>query len=118
MRFDHPHPVVPFALGKDLQVDDNPPRPWGQANAVISGDWCVHTKITRSVQNMEKLLVLMFALALSVSMSSFAFAQAGGDKPADKPADKKEEKKEKEAAKTKKAKKEKKDEMKEDEAPK
>lgn len=57
---------------------------------------------------MKKLLALMFALALCVSMSSFAFAQAGGDKPMDK----KEEKKEKKA---KKAKKEKKDDMKKDE---
>ena len=59
---------------------------------------------------MKKLLALMFALALSVTMSSFAFAQAGGDKPADQ----KEEKKEKKATKTKKAKKEKKDTMKKD----
>jgi len=35
---------------------------------------------------MKKVLALLFALALSVSMSSFAFAQA--DKPADKPMDK------------------------------
>jgi hypothetical protein len=118
-RLDYPHTVVPFALGKDLRVDYNSVHPWGQAKAMISGDSCVRTKISRSVQNMKKLLALMFALALSVSMSSFAFAQAaGGDKPADKPADKKEEKKEKKAAKTKKAKKEKKDEMKKDEAPK
>jgi hypothetical protein len=39
---------------------------------------------------MKKLLALMFAVALCVSMSSFAFAQATGG--ADKPADKKEEK--------------------------
>ena len=58
---------------------------------------------------MKKLLALMFAVALTVSMSSFAFAQAGGDKPADK----KEEKKEKKAAK-KKEKKEKKAEEKKD----
>jgi hypothetical protein len=117
-RFDYPRTVARLALGKARPVGYNPLRPWGQAKAMISGDSCVHTKTQRSVPKMKKLLALMFALALSVSMSSFAFAQAGGDKPMDKPAEKKEEKKEKKAAKTKKAKKEKKDETKKEEAPK
>jgi len=52
---------------------------------------------------MRKILALMFAGALSVSMSSFAFAQAAsGDKPADKKADTKDKKTKKEK-KTKKA---------------
>ena len=43
---------------------------------------------------MKKLLTLLFAVALSISMSSFTLAQdtAGGDKPADKKAEKKEKK--------------------------
>lgn len=46
---------------------------------------------------MKKLLALLFAVALSVSMSSFAFAQDAGtsDKPADKKADTKDKKKKK-----------------------
>ena len=65
---------------------------------------------------MKKVLALLFAVALCVSMSSFAFAQ---DKPACKPMDKMDkpaDKKEAKAKKTKKAKKAKKDEMKKDEA--
>jgi mannitol-specific phosphotransferase system IIBC component len=62
---------------------------------------------------MKKVLAMMFALALSISMSSFAFAQDKMDKPADKKEEKAKPKKEK---KEKKAKKEKKDEMKKDEA--
>ena len=72
--------------------------------------------------NMKRVLALLFAAALSVSMSSFAFAQ--GDKPAckpmdkmDKPMDKKEDAKAKRHHKYhKKVKKEemKKDEMKSD----
>lgn len=58
---------------------------------------------------MKKMLALMFALALSVSMSSFPFAQDKMDKPADK---KEEKKKDKKAKKEKKEKKEKKDETK------
>ena len=66
---------------------------------------------------MKKVLALLFAIALSASMSSFAFAQ--GDKSAckpmdkmDKPMDKKEDTK---AKHRKHHKKEKKDEMKKDE---
>lgn len=62
---------------------------------------------------MKKLMALMFALALTVSMSSFAFAQdtMSGDKKTDKKA----EKKDKKAKKDKKDKKdEKKDDMKKD----
>ena len=59
---------------------------------------------------MKKALALLFALALTASMSSFAFAQDKMDKPADKKEDTK--KKEKKAKKEKKEKKEKKDEMK------
>ena len=66
---------------------------------------------------MRKVLALLFAIALCVSMSSFAFAQ--GDKSAckpmdktDKPMDKKEDAK---AKHRKHHKKEKKDEMKKDE---
>ncbi len=64
---------------------------------------------------MKKVLAVMFALALSVSMSSFAFSQAaGGDKPADKSdMAKTDAKKDKKDAK-KKAKAEKKEEMKKD----
>ena len=62
---------------------------------------------------MKKLMALLFAVALSISLSSFAFAQDSGT--ADKPADKKEEKAEKKKAKKeKKEKKEKKDDMKKD----
>jgi pentapeptide MXKDX repeat protein len=67
---------------------------------------------------MKKVLALLFAVALSVSMSSFAFAQ--GDKSAckpmdkmDKPMDKKEDTKAKRHHKY--HKKEKRDEMKKDE---
>jgi uncharacterized protein YxeA len=60
---------------------------------------------------MKKVLAMLFAFALTVSMSSFAFAQ---DKM-DKPADEKEEKKDKKAKKERKEKKEKKDDMKKDE---
>ena len=62
---------------------------------------------------MKKLLTLLFAVALSISMSSFALAQdtASGDKPADKKAEKKEKKEKKEHKK--KEKKEKKEEKKE-----
>jgi uncharacterized protein YxeA len=66
---------------------------------------------------MKKVLALLFAVALSISMSSFAFAQ--GDKSAckpmdkmDKPMDKKEDAKAKHHHKS--HKKEKKDEMKKD----
>lgn len=62
---------------------------------------------------MKKVLALMFALALTVSMSSFATAQntTGGDK--DKKADKA-DKSDKKAAKKKAAKKEKKSDKKDD----
>ncbi|HLX83091.1 MAG TPA: hypothetical protein VKR59_04300 [Terriglobales bacterium] len=71
---------------------------------------------------MKKVLALMFALALSVSMSSFAFSQ---DKPACKPMDKMDKPMDKKDAKAKPAKKAakpakkadpKKDEMKKDDA--
>lgn len=62
---------------------------------------------------MKKLLTLLFAVALSLSMSSFAFAQDAGTSDASK-TDKKEMKKEQKMAK-KKAKKEKKSDMKKDE---
>lgn len=71
--------------------------------------------------NMKKLLTLMFALALTVSMSSFAIAQdsMGGDN--DKKADKM-DKPDKKASKKKAAQKEKKavkkDDMKKDDMPK
>ena len=65
---------------------------------------------------MKKLLTLMFAVALSMSLSSFAFSQ---DKMDDKKMDKKEDKMDKKEKKHhKKEKKEKKEEMKKDEAPK
>jgi hypothetical protein len=63
---------------------------------------------------MKKVLALMFALALTVSMSSFAFAHddaKAGDKM-DKPADSKDKK----AAKKKGAKKDKKSDEKKDDA--
>ena len=59
---------------------------------------------------MKKLLALLFALALTVSMSSFAIAQDTMSSDKDKKADKKEKK----AKKEKKEKKEKKDDMKKD----
>jgi uncharacterized protein YxeA len=61
---------------------------------------------------MRKMLALLFALALAVSMSWFAFAQATTDKPADSMA--KAGKKDAKAKKPKKEKKEKKSEMKKD----
>jgi hypothetical protein len=91
---------------------------WTRDNHIAtSGSSCVNRNIQKELPNMKKVLALLFALALSVSMSSFAFAQA--DKPADKPMDKMDkpaDKKEAKAKKTKKAKKAKKDEMKKDEA--
>ena len=64
---------------------------------------------------MKKLLTLLFAVAMTLSLSSVSFAH---DAPAsDKPMDKKEAKAEKKAKK-KKAKADKKDDMKKDEAPK
>ncbi len=64
---------------------------------------------------MKKLLTLLFAVAMTLSLSSVSFAQ---DAPAsDKPMDTKEAKAEKKAQK-KKAKADKKDDMKKDEAPK
>ena len=65
---------------------------------------------------MKKLLTLLFAVALTVSMSGVSFAQDSGmDKDkTDKKEMKKEEKKEKKMKKEKKAKKEKKDDMKQD----
>jgi len=64
--------------------------------------------------NMKRLLALLFALALSVSMSSFAFAQAATtEKPAEKKAETKEKKEKKEKKETK-AKKEKKEEKKDE----
>ena len=67
---------------------------------------------------MKKVLALLFAIALCVSMSSFAFAQ---DKPACKPMDKMDkpmDKKDAKAKPAKKAKKEKKDEKKAEATPK
>ena len=63
---------------------------------------------------MKKVLALMFALALTVSMSSFAFAQdtTGGDK--DKKADKSDKKASKKKAAKKDEKTAKKDDMKKD----
>ena len=67
--------------------------------------------------NMKRVFALLFAVALSVSMSSFAFAQ--GDKSACKPMDKMDKPMDKKDAKAKRHhkyhKKEKKDEMKKDE---
>ena len=70
--------------------------------------------------NMKRVLALLFTVALSVSMSSFAFAQ--GDKPAckpmdkmDKPMDKKEAKRHRKYHKKEKKEAMKKDEMKKDE---
>jgi len=60
---------------------------------------------------MKKLLTLLFAVALSLSLSSVSFAQ---DKPADSSTEKKADKKEKKAKKEKKEKKEKKDDMSKD----
>ena len=63
---------------------------------------------------MKKVLALMFALALTVPMSSFAFAQGttGGDK--DKKADKSDKKASKKKAATKGKKADKKDDTKKD----
>jgi uncharacterized protein YxeA len=58
---------------------------------------------------MKKVLAMMFALALCVSMSSFAFAQDKTDKPADSKTEKKDK-----AKKKGKKKDEKKDEKKDD----
>jgi pentapeptide MXKDX repeat protein len=91
-----------------------PPDP-GKAHLAHSGVG-VYNNQTKEQQSMKKVLAVMFALALSVSMSSFAFGQAaGGDKPADKSDKmaKTDAKKDKKDAK-KKAKAEKKDEMKKD----
>ena len=64
---------------------------------------------------MKKLMALLFAVALSISLSSFAFAQDQGT--ADKSAPKKEEKADKKKAKKeKKEKKDKKDDMKKDDS--
>jgi len=67
---------------------------------------------------MKKLLTLVFAVAIALSMSSMSFAQdaPASDKPMDKKEMKKDEKMEKKAAKKDKkmAKKEKKDDMKKD----
>jgi len=78
----------------------------------------VHKELSKEHRNMKRVLALLFAVALCISMSSFAFAQ--GDKPAckpmdkmDKPMDKKEDAKAKRHHKA--HKKEKKDEMKKDE---
>jgi hypothetical protein len=71
----------------------------------------VNARSTQRSVTMKKLLALMFALAITVSMSSFSFAQAAGG---DKPADQKAEKKEKKSKKSKKEKKEKKDEAKDE----
>ncbi len=81
--------------------------------ALLRGDVCsTHEVFKGAFTHMKKLLTLLFAVALSISLSSFAYSQDAGT--ADKKADKKEakaEKKEKKAAK-KKEKKEKKEEKK------
>jgi pentapeptide MXKDX repeat protein len=64
---------------------------------------------------MKKLLTLLFAAAIALSMSAFAQDAGSGEK---KDEMKKEEKAEKKAKKKKEKKEEKKDEMKKDEAPK
>jgi mannitol-specific phosphotransferase system IIBC component len=95
----------PLAPGKTQAID-----PGGQV--------CTH-ECSKEVPNMKKLLALMFAIALSVSMSSFAFAQAAGGDKMDKTMDKQTDTKDKKTTKktTKKAKKTtdtKKDDMKKD----
>src|SRR5947208_3241014 len=86
--------------------------------AVRPGSRIYHPNYKESLENMKKLLTLLFAAALTLSLSSAAFAQ---DTSSSAPADKKEAKAEKKAAKKEKkaAKKEKKaekkDEMKKDE---
>ncbi|PYX08713.1 MAG: hypothetical protein DMG88_09430 [Acidobacteria bacterium] len=87
--------------------------------AVRPGSRISHPNHKESLENMKKLLTLLFAAALTLSLSSAAFAQdtAGADsKDAKKEAkaEKKAAKKEKKAAKKEK-KGEKKDEMKKDE---
>jgi type IV secretory pathway VirB6-like protein len=94
---------------------DNPAR-----NQRSRASWVtdLHPNYKESLENMKKLLTLLFAAALTLSLSSAAFAQ---DTSSSAPADKKEAKAEKKAAKKEKkaAKKEKKaekkDEMKKDE---
>jgi mannitol-specific phosphotransferase system IIBC component len=74
-------------LGRVLQFLPPP------GTSLVLGFWntCVYTGATKKERlTMKKLLTLMFALALSMSMSSFAFSQ---DKADDKKMDKKEEKK-------------------------
>jgi hypothetical protein len=101
-------------LEKALRLGYNPFHPGDIQSKDFRGFVRAHEVFLKECQNMKKLLALMFALALSVSMSSFAFAQAGGDKPMDK-MDKKEGKKEKKHHKDH-HKKDKKDDMKKDEA--
>lgn len=63
---------------------------------------------------MKKLLTLLFAVALSISLSSISFAQdtTSTDKPADQKADKAEKKEKKKKKEKKEKKEEKKDDMK------
>ena len=88
-------------------------------NAAVRPGSRIYIRITKEIlENMKKLLTLLFAAALTLSLSSAAFAQdTSGGAPADKKeakAEKKAAKKEKKAAKKEK-KAEKKDEMKKDE---
>jgi hypothetical protein len=84
----------------------------------VTRDLCVRAQecisvISRSVSTMKKLLTLMFAIALSMSLSSFAYGQ---DKMDDKKMDKKEDKMDKKEKKAHKKEKkaDKKDDMKKD----
>ena len=91
--------------------------PGNNSGSLISGNSCVRTRRFKGAfHTMKKLLALLFAVALSISMSSFAFSQdkMSDDKKADKKEDKMAKKDKKEHKK--KEKKEKKDEMKKDEA--
>jgi mannitol-specific phosphotransferase system IIBC component len=94
-------------LGKDDLLFYNSAAP-GTVPVTSTRNSCVYETFHKERLNMKKLLTLMFAVALSLSLSSFAFAQ---DKMDDKKMDKKEEKKDKKEHK-KKEKKEKKEDMK------
>jgi len=85
-----------YLLGKDRFMFYNSPHS-GTIQMTLLPGICVFTRsVSKERPNMKKLLTLLFAIALCLSLSSFAFAQNSNS---DTKADKKEEKVEKKVVK-------------------